>query len=131
MKHPVRLDYTLGEGALDAYLAGLRVGKAIGGTCRFCRRTSFPPERVCACQHGVNRAGAMDRTELPGTAEIIHRTTGPGGTFVLVQFDGADNRAVCRLADPAAEGHRGRLCAAVDGMPGLILEIYGEDIESA
>ncbi len=130
MKHRVSLDYTLGEGDLSDYLDGLRHGTAVGCRCRACGRTSFPPERVCPCRERANDAGGLEPKSLPGTAEILCRTDGLAGAFALVRFDGADNAAVCRLADPAARGTRGRLRATADGLPGLILDIFGEDIES-
>ena len=130
MKHPVSLDYTLGEGDLSDYLDGLRQGTAVGRRCRACGRTSFPPERVCHCQERDDDAGGLEPKPLPGTAVVLCRTDGPAGAFVLVRFDGADNAAVCRLADPAARGTRGCLRATADGLPGLILDIVGEGIES-
>lgn len=130
MKHRVSLDYALGEGELADYLDGLREGKAIASHCRDSGRTCFPPEQSFRGQQMDGEDEGLDKIHLSGRAEILVRTDGSGGAFALARFDGADNMAVCRLANPDADGRRGQLCAVEDELPGLVLEIIGEDVES-
>ncbi len=130
MKHRVAFDYSLAEGELAGFLDGLREGKAIASHCRGCGRTSFPPARSCRCQRSDGTDDALEPKHLSGGAEILVRTDGPGGAFALVRFDGADNMAVCRLADPSVTGRRGHLCGVGYELPGLVLEVIGENVES-
>ncbi|MEM9107613.1 MAG: hypothetical protein AAGC96_18360 [Pseudomonadota bacterium] len=130
MKHRVQLDYTLGEGELADYLDGLREGKAVASYCRGSGRTSFPPDCSCRSRQPDGEDNTVELKQLSGGAEILVRTDGPSGAFALVRFDGADNMAVCRLANPSADGRRGQLCATGDELPGIVLEIVGEHIES-
>src|SRR5690606_2644686 len=58
-------------------------------------------------------------TTLPGTADIAGRTDGPGGTFALVQFAGADTQTVVRLHEVPADAVRGRLIAPQDTLRSL------------
>ncbi|MEX3011504.1 zinc ribbon domain-containing protein [Hoeflea sp. TYP-13] len=131
MKHRLTLEYTLGAGALEPYLNGLREGKSIARQCRRCDRVTFPPERACGCQSSDNLAGSYGWKQLAGTAALVHRTDGSGGSFALVRFDGADNQAVCRIANPVMEGEHARLLAVHDGAPGLLIELTGEALETA
>lgn len=130
MKHRVSLDYALGEGELADYLDGLRNGKAIASHCRKGGRTCFPPEQSFRGRQSDGEDNSLENRPLSGRAEILVRTDGPGGAFALARFDGADNMAVCRLANPSAVGRRAQLCAVDDELPGLVLEIVGEDVES-
>lgn len=130
MKHRLTLDYSLGEGELAPYLDGLREGQARALRCRTSSRVTFPPEHVYGSAANES-AGSHEWVTLTGTAEVIHRTDGPEGTFALVRFAGANNQAVGRIANPALKGDRAQLVAVNGDMPGLVLEILGEAVETA
>lgn len=107
MKHRLALEYTLGEGALQPYLDGLRAGRAVAARAATTGSVSFPP------------SATGDWVELSGQGTITVRTDGADGSFALVRFDGADNQAVAKIDNPDATGDRVRLVAAPDGPPGL------------
>lgn len=130
MKHRLILDYTLGEGELSPYLDGLRRGAATARHCLHCGRVTFPPERMCGCSSADNRTASFEWKTLDATAEIAHRTDGSGGAFALARFAGADNLAVCRIINPTVKASSARLCPADDNRPGLVVEIFGETIET-
>ncbi len=123
MKHQLTLAYQLGEGALQPYLQGLCDGVANARMCTLCERVTFPPERSCTCQQKGNRPPAFGWKTLSGKATILHRTTGVDGDFALVRFAGADNLAVCRLADPRQQGDQVQLVAAGPQRPVLTVAV--------
>jgi len=86
------LDYQLQAGWLGPFVHGLQQGRAIARCCSACKKTSFPPIRVCACD---NASGEW--VTLSGEARIVHRCDGSEGSFALVQFSGADTQTVVRL----------------------------------
>lgn len=90
--YTLALNYQLQSGWLQPYVQGLLQGHATARCCIACNRTSFPPIRVCKCQH---TEGTW--TRLSGAARIVHRCDGTDGSFALVQFDGADTQTVVRL----------------------------------
>ncbi len=102
MKRVLTLDYSLGEGFLAPYLAGLRKGEAQAGRCPACGRVALPPEPVCICGE---RNPEMVR--LSGSATLLWRTTGSDGDVALVRFDGADSNALARLEGFAGQTRDG------------------------
>ena len=86
------LDYQLQTGWLEPFINGLLQGYAVARRCSACAKTTFPPIRVCACQHTEG-----DWVNLSGKAEITYRCEGADGNFALVQFEGADTQTVVRL----------------------------------
>ena len=92
INYQLTLDYQLQAGWLEPYVQGLQQGNAIARCCSACKKTSFPPIRVCACHHTTG-----DWINLSGEAHIVHRCEGSEGHFALVQFDGADTQTVVRL----------------------------------
>ena len=88
------LDYQLQTGWLEPFIHGLLQGKAVARCCSACNKTSYPPIRVCECNH-VN----AEWVNLSGEAKIVFRCDGTEGSFALVQFDGADTQSVVRLDD--------------------------------
>ena len=86
------LDYQLQAGWLEPFINGLLQGDAVARRCSACAKTTFPPIRVCACQHTEG-----DWVNLSGKAEITYRCEGADGNFALVQFEGADTQTVVRL----------------------------------
>ncbi len=129
MKHKLELDYTLGAGALAPYLDALGRGVAMARHCRRCNRTTFPPERLCSCQPRNADTSDLGWRELSGFARIAFRTDGPAGSFALAQFDGADNRSVCRIANPRASGTEAMLQPAKGEKPGITIQIRGDGLE--
>ena len=135
MKHRLTLDYELGEGALRPFLEGLSKGVAYAGQCLQCGRVTFPPEKVCSCRQAGQEHSSSGWKTLSGRGTIIHSTTGRGGGFALVRFDGADNMAVCRIADTAGEGDRVSLSVSGPQRPAMTVQVLsledeGEDIET-
>lgn len=130
MKHRLTLDYSLGRGFLASYLDALADGVALAGFCSQCGRTSFPPERRCRCEKIGTSGAAPGHKELSGHAHIVFRTDGPAGHFALVQFDGADNQTVCRIANPNMSSDTVKLMASDDGKPGIVVQMTGDKIES-
>lgn len=129
MKHRLTLDYVLGQGALAPYLDALARGVALARHCPQCDRTTFPPERLCHCATNGGADTPSGQKTLSGRACIVFRTEGPAGHFALAQFDGADNQAVCRIANPSASGNGARLVASDDGKPGIVVQMTGDEIE--
>lgn len=121
ISHHLSLDYALNPGWMAPYVDGLSAGKARARRCQSCAATSFPPLRVCTC--GCLEGNWVD---LPGTAQILFRTTGLDGDFGLVQFDGATTKTTLQLhAIPATET-RGAIAASKGGLPALCLTAITE-----
>jgi len=106
MKRRVALDYTINEGWLAPWLAGLRLGEAIASTCSDCGTAQFPPQRACP----TCRKPSDGWRRLTGGATILHRTTGSDGDFAMARFDGASGAAIAR-ADRVPHGAT-RACLA-------------------
>lgn len=121
MKRHLSLEYTLPAGVLAPYVEALDAGTALASACADCGHVSFPPRARC----GRCDCDRFAWTTLPGTADIAGRTDGPGGTFALVQFAGADTRTVVRLHEVPADAVRGRLIAPQDTLRGLWLGAEG------
>jgi len=92
VEYSLTLDYQLQAGWLEPYVQGLLQGVAKGRCCTACKRTSFPPIRVCECQHIEG-----EWVTLSGVARIVYRCDGSEGSFAFVHFDGADTHTVVRL----------------------------------
>ena len=103
------LDYQLQTGWLEPFINGLLQGYAVARRCSACAKTTFPPIRVCACQHTEG-----DWVNLSGKAEITYRCEGADGNFALVQFEGADTQTVVRLDAMADVDDIGYLQCASD-----------------
>ena len=129
MKHRLTLDYQLGEGRLRPFLEGLREGSARARDCPSSGRVTFPPEGVSLRNNSDNDRPSSGWKTLSGACTILCRTTGAGGAFALVRFDGADNLAVCRIADPADEGKRAMLIASESPQPALTIRVLSTDSE--
>ena len=115
-----QLDYRIAAGALAPYVAGLQDGRAVAAR-RLDGEVSFPPAQAA----GAN--GGVEWVELSGLGSLIARTDGPGGSFGLVHFDGADNRATVRILNPSAAGTRIALAPTGEGVPALLVTIIGDD----
>jgi len=89
--HRLTLDYELQAGWLQPFVNGLQSGSAIARRCSNCHKTTFPPTRVCDCEHVHG-----EWIHLSGKAHIVHRSEGADGSFALVQFEGADTKTVVR-----------------------------------
>jgi len=98
------LDYQLHPGWLEPYIRGIQQGSAIARCCSACKKTSFPPIRVCECRHTKG-----EWVSLSGKAHIVNRCTGTEGDFALVQFAGADTQTVVRLDNISDAEHSGYL----------------------
>ncbi len=122
ISHHLGLDYALNPGWIAPYVAGLSAGKARARRCQSCAATSFPPLRVCTC-------GCLEGewTDLPGTAQILFRTTGLDGDFGLVHFDGATTKTTLRLQAIPATEMRGVIAASGDDLPMLCLTALTEE----
>lgn len=94
IEYQLTLDYQLQAGWLEPFVRGLQQGIAIARCCSACKKTSFPPIRVCECK---NTNGEWEN--LSGKARIVYRCDGTEGSFALVQFAGADTQTVVRLDD--------------------------------
>jgi uncharacterized OB-fold protein len=129
VKRSLNLDYSLSPGALAPYIQGLVEGTAMAKQCARCARVTFPPERMCQCQSRADGATNLGWRELSGEARLVVRTDGPNGAFALVQFNGADNQAVCRIVNPELSGSKVTLQAAQKEMPGIFVEIVGEAVD--
>lgn len=92
IEYQLTLDYQLQAGWLEPYVQGLQQGNAIARCCSACKKTSFPPIRVCECHHTTG-----EWINLSGAAQIVYRCDGSEGSFALAQFDGADTQTVVRL----------------------------------
>jgi len=90
--HRLTLDYELQAGWLEPFVQGLKKGSAIARRCSSCNKTTFPPIRVCDCDHVHG-----EWIRLSGKAQIVYRSEGVDGSFALVQFEGADTKTVVRL----------------------------------
>lgn len=90
--YQLTLNYKLHPGWLEPYLRGLHQGIAVARCCSACKKVSFPPIRVCECQHTSG-----EWVSLSGEAHIVNRCTGTEGDYALVQFAGADTKTVVRL----------------------------------
>ena len=116
INHTVSLDYQLTPGWMTPYIQGLLDGHAIARQCSGCRRTSFPPVRVCHC--GQSQAQWI---QLSGDAKLVYRTQGSDGDFALVHFDGADTRTVVMLSGFNESQLTGQLRTLKQSLPALIL----------
>jgi len=92
LEYQLTLDYQLQAGWLEPFVHGLQQGIAVARCCTACKKTTFPPVRVCQCSHVQG-----DWVNLSGEAHIVHRCVGSEGSFALVQFVGADTQTVTRL----------------------------------
>lgn len=92
IEYQLTLDYQLQAGWLEPFVRGLRQGLAIARCCNACKKTSFPPLRVCGCKHTIG-----EWVNLSGEARIVYRCDGTEGSFALVQFVGADTQTVVRI----------------------------------
>lgn len=118
MKHRLTLDYELAEGWLSPWIDGLRKGQAVASHCSACHSSRFPPLRTCPnC-----RAQSDTWISLSGRAEVLFRTSGADGDFVLAQFEGAEGSTVLRADHLPFGAELGRLRASIDGPPSLQLE---------
>lgn len=116
ISHELTLRYSLHPGWLTPYVEALLIGQAMGRRCSSCGSISFPPRRYCRCG-----SGAAEWLKISGSAVIVLRTHGSDGTFGLVQFDGAANKAITRLEDFPPDLSEGQLIAPPDEVPALIL----------
>lgn len=114
------LDYTLHPGWMAPFVEGLAQGQAMARRCDTCARVSFPPVKTCSC----GSAQAVWQ-QLPGTAQIIARTSGSDGDFALVHFDGADTQSTVRLQDLPTEAAQGILAPSTGELPQMILMSKG------
>lgn len=126
MKLRLTLDYRLGGGRLTPFLEGLTRGQACAACCTNCGRVTFPPERVCACQMKQRQTQQPKWLSLTGQGQIVFRTTSSVDAFALVHFDGADNRAVCRLDNPGSTGVCASLLAGGEDLPGMAITVLEE-----
>ncbi len=94
IEYQLTLDYQLQTGWLKPFVRGLQKGIAVARCCSACKKTSFPPIRVCKCNNANGKW-----VNLSGEARIVYRCDGTDGSFALVQFDGADTQTVVRLDD--------------------------------
>lgn len=122
MDYRLTLDYTLTAGRMAPWIAALRRGEASGLSCDRCGRVHFPPTRCCEC--GSRQAHWVT---LPGTATIVERSDGGNASFALARFDGADTLTTVHLQDFQSAAVRGRLAAAADGPPAIVLVPEPED----
>lgn len=116
MNFALTLEYSLAEGWLAPFVAGLRSGQAVAARCGDCSRISFPPARVCDCG-----CRSSDWLTLPGTATVAYRTTGADGDFALVRFDVSDTHSVARLDRFGPDDIKGCIVACLAERPALIL----------
>ena len=130
MKRRLLLEHTIGDLSIAPYLEGLRTGLAIAKHCSGCRRTTFPPEHSCPGDLATDGASESSWTELSGRAHLELRTDGPDGCFALVRFEGADNRAVCRIANPEVSSSTLVLQPDEQEIPGIVVMIVEDPIES-
>ncbi len=130
MKRRLQLEYTIGDLSIAPYLEGLRTGLAIAKYCSGCRRTTFPPEHGCPGDLATDGASQSSWTELSGKARLELRTDGPDGSFALARFEGADNGAVCRIANPEVSGSTLVLQPDEQEIPGIVVMIVEDPIES-
>ncbi len=121
MKLQLSLEYTLGGGHLRPFLEGLAKGNACAAQCTGCGRVTFPPERVCITRKKQCQAQKSKWLPLSGQGEIVFSTRSMAGAFALVQFDGADNRAVCRIGNPELTGVRATLVASGEERPAMTI----------
>ena len=118
MIHQLVLDYDLAEGWLAPWVDGLRKGRAVASHCTTCNMSHFPPLRTCPeC-----RARSDGWVTLPGRAEVLWRTSGADGDFVMARFDGVQCAAILRAGHLPEGATRGQLSACADGDPILKLE---------
>ncbi|WDR06268.1 zinc ribbon domain-containing protein [Devosia rhodophyticola] len=116
ISYELALPYSLEPGWLAPYVEALQKGRAMGRSCSKCGSVSFPPQRRCQCG-----SGEAQWVRLSGKASVLLRTHGSDGTFGLVQFEGATNKAVTRLEGFASEITDGHLIAPPSDVPALIL----------
>jgi len=116
--YTLTLDYKLQAGWLVPFIQGLQCGIARARRCDACKHTSFPPLRVCQCNH-TNGTWV----NLQGEANIVHRCDGLEGSFALVQFIGADTQTVVKLEGMKDTDQTGYLqsCETMHGTPALVL----------
>lgn len=129
MKHQLTLEYDLGEGTLAPFLDALSRGVAKATQCAHCNRVTFPPERTCACGHNESKPADPDWITLSGEGDVVQCTTGVGGCFALVRFDGADNCGVCRSTADVQSGNRVGLIPSRRGRPALTVTPLNSDRE--
>jgi len=126
IEHQLTLNYQLQTGWLEPFIRGLQHGVATARVCSACRKTTFPPIRVCECNHTE-----AEWISLSGTARIVHRCDGSEGSHALVQFEGADTHTVVRLDDIVETDSVGFLKACgTDGVtntPALIITRRPQD----
>jgi len=120
IEYQLTLDYQLQEGWLEPFVGGLQQGIAVARCCSACKKISFPPIRVCECNHTDG-----EWVNLSGKARIVYRCDGTEGSFALVQFDGADTQTVVRLdnmSDATKDGYliKSSIDNAID-TPALVL----------
>jgi Rubredoxin-like zinc ribbon domain (DUF35_N) len=127
MKHRLILDYTIPPGDLAPYFEALQQGKAVASECSTCGQVAFPARAHC----GACTGSGIGWVELNGTAHTLFRTNGPGGSFALVTFEGADTNSTVGLIHPQRQTTSGKLVAPTGEAPGLWLELSddyaGED----
>ena len=127
MKYRLELDYALGSGALAPYLEAVKDGRALATRHMDAPGTNFPPQRVFGSGTTGGGTTRVEWVELSGKGDLLFRTDGPAGSFCLVHFDGADNRATARLLNPTATGTRVALQKADGALPGLCVRIIGDE----
>lgn len=131
MKRLLELEYSIGDLAIAPYLEGLRTGMAVAKQCSRSRRTTFPPERGSPGELATGGASESGWIQLSGEARLELRTDGPEGSFALATFEGADNRTVCRIANPEVSGSTLVLQRDEREVPGIVVMIVEDPIESA
>lgn len=123
MKHQIHLDYTIPVGDLAPYFDALKEGKALASKCDACGKTAFPARLRCA-DCGNDQVGWH---ALSGRAKVVFRSDGMGGSFALVQFDGADTQSTVAIANPEITTDFGALMAPPNDGSGLWLEMIQDD----
>ncbi len=124
IEYQLTLDYQLQAGWLEPFVNGLQQGIAIARCCSACKKTSFPPIRVCECNHTVG-----EWVTLSGEARIAHRCDGTEGSFALAKFDGADTQTVVRLDTMADTDITGYLKQTPKNTAALVLTSHQLDSE--
>ena len=114
--HTLTLDYQLQSGWLEPYVQGLLQGSALARCCSACKKTSFPPVRVCECNSSDG-----EWVGLTGEARILNRCDGSDGSYALVHFKGADTNTVVQLKDMAECNQVGYLQTPESSNPALVL----------
>lgn len=122
IEYQLTLDYQLQAGWLEPFVRGLQKGMVIARRCNGCKKTSFPPIRVCICNHTNG-----EWINLSGEARIVYRCDGTEGSFALAQFDGADTQTVVRLDDMSDADLVGYLKTSPNDTPALVLSACQHD----